>query len=110
MPFEPRLHARPMQISAPAPTGLQPLNIGSRFDSHFYVPPQYDSAQPCPLALTLHGAGGHAHQAIATLQQLADDAGLILVAPASNGHTWDIIVDRSYGPDIAMIDQSLEQF
>ena len=41
------------------------------------------------------------------LRGMADQAGLILVAPASDAETWDIIAARVYGSDVSMIDQSL---
>lgn len=107
MPYEPLLHARPTPVGAHGATGLQPLKRGGQRDSYLYVPPQYDPQDPPPLALLLHGAGGHAHQALELLQRLAEDRGLILVAPASNGHTWDVILNRAYDTDVAMIDQSL---
>ncbi|MEN3291371.1 MAG: phospholipase/carboxylesterase [Burkholderiales bacterium] len=107
MLYEARLHGRPTEVKEAAPTGLQPLRWGSKRDSYLYVPPRYNVREPAPLALMLHGSGGHAHQGIELLLHLADDAGLILVAPASTGHTWDIIIDQAYGPDVALVDQCL---
>jgi len=109
MPYQARLHARPLQVAKPAPAGLHSLNIGSKRDGYFYVPAQYDPAQPSPLVLLLHGAGGHAHHGLALLQHLADDHRLILVAPASAGQTWDVIMHRAYGTDTVLVDQALEQ-
>jgi len=40
------------------------------------------------------------------LIRLADRAGVILLAPSSRAHTWDVIVG-SYGPDVALIDRAL---
>jgi phospholipase/carboxylesterase len=57
----------------------------------------------------LHGAGGHARQGLELLRSLADAAGLLLLAPASREHTWDLLVGRRYGPDLALIDRALEQ-
>jgi phospholipase/carboxylesterase len=107
MLYEARLHGRPTEVTEAAPTGLQPLRWGSKRDSYLYVPPRYNVHEPLPLALMLHGSGGHAHHGIELLRHLADDAGLILVAPASTGHTWDIIIDQAYGPDVALVDQCL---
>ena len=59
--------------------------------------------------LLLHGAGGHARQGLNLLRSLADAAGLLLFAPASHEHTWDLLVGRRYGPDLALIDRALEQ-
>jgi phospholipase/carboxylesterase len=109
MTHEASLHARPKQVTTPAPVGLQPLKSGSQRDSYYYVPPQYRPAHPAPLVLLLHGAGGHSHHGLDILQHLADDNGLILVAPASTGQSWDVIVERAYGTDVALIDQALTQ-
>jgi phospholipase/carboxylesterase len=104
-----RLRARPVQITEAAPVGLQPLMLGAARDSYLYVPPTYRAGHPAPLVLLLHGAGGHARQGLDLLRSLADAAGLLLLAPASRDHTWDLLVGRRYGPDLALIDSALEQ-
>jgi phospholipase/carboxylesterase len=104
-----RLRARPVQVTGSAPVGLQPLMLGAARDSYLYVPATYRADRPAPLVLLLHGAGGHARQGLDLLRSLADAAGLLLLAPASRDRTWDLLVDRRYGPDAGMIDQALEQ-
>ena len=106
---EGRLRARPVQVTGSAPVGLQPLMLGAARDSYLYVPATYCADRPVPLVLLLHGAGGHARQGLDLLRSLADAAGLLLLAPASRDRTWDLLVDRRYGPDAAMIDRALEQ-
>jgi len=106
---EGRLRARPVQATGSAPVGLQPLMLGAARDSYLYVPATYCADRPVPLVLLLHGAGGHARQGLDLLRSLADAAGLLLLAPASRDRTWDLLVDRRYGPDAAMIDRALEQ-
>src|SRR5215203_6864829 len=106
---EGRLRARPVQVTGSAPVGLQPLMLGAARDSYLYVPATYCADRPAPLVLLLHGAGGHARQGLDLLRSLADAAGLLLLAPASRDHTWDLLVDRRDGPDAAMIDRALEQ-
>lgn len=98
----------PAADAPPPQAGLQKLGLGSRRDSYIYVPPHYRPAQPAPLVLLLHGAGGHAHDGLRILLHLADKAGLILLAPASHAGTWDMIARRAYGPDLALVDRSLE--
>jgi predicted esterase len=107
MSYAARLTARPAQVNHAAPTGQHKLEVGSKRDSYFYIPPQYTPATPAPLALLLHGAGGHAHHGLGLLQHLADDNGMILVAPAATAQTWDVIARRAYGPDVALLDQAL---
>ena len=87
---------------------MHKLPIGSRRDSYLYVPPHDDPQQPRPLVLLLHGAGGHAQEGLEVLRHLADQAGLILAAPASHAGTWDIIARRAYAHDLAMVDLALE--
>jgi predicted esterase len=71
------------------------------------VPNSYRPDQPAPLVVLLHGAGGDAQGGLGLLQAFADERGLILLAPASRGRTWDVILD-GYGPDITLIDQALD--
>jgi predicted esterase len=96
-------------VTGAAPVGLQPLMLGDARDSYLYVPATYQAERPVPLVLLLHGAGGHAQQGIGLLRSLADAAGLLLLAPASRGHTWDLLVGRRFGPDLALIDRALGQ-
>jgi phospholipase/carboxylesterase len=98
-----------VQVTGAAPLGLLPLMFGSARDSYLYVPATYQAERPAPLVLLLHGAGGHARQGLELLRSLADAAGLLLLAPASREHTWDLLVGRRYGPDLALIDRALEQ-
>uniref|UniRef100_B8HKS8 Phospholipase/Carboxylesterase n=1 Tax=Cyanothece sp. (strain PCC 7425 / ATCC 29141) TaxID=395961 RepID=B8HKS8_CYAP4 len=101
------LSARPIQPQAPAPRGLQPLELESNRDGWLYVPEQYHRDHPAPLVLTLHGAGGQAQAGLDLLQPLADHFGILLLAIDSRDRrTWDVIINR-YGPDIRFIDQAL---
>ena len=83
--------------------------LGAARDSYLYVPATYRAERPVPLVLLLHGAGGHAQQGVGSLRRLADAAGLLLLAPASRGNTWDLLVGRRFGPDLALIDRALGQ-
>jgi phospholipase/carboxylesterase len=101
------LDARPSQVTAGALTGLRKLGLGGERDSYLFVPDSYKAETPLPLVLLLHGAGGHAHDGLRVLLHLAEQSGLILVAPASRSATWDIIANRRYGPDVELIDRIL---
>jgi phospholipase/carboxylesterase len=107
MPTTGRIHARPQKVTRAAPTGLQPLAACGERDSYLYVPGDYSPQRPCALAVVLHGSGGHAHHGLELLSHLADEAGIILVAPASHSYTWDFIVSR-WGKDVASVNDSLE--
>ena len=67
------------------------------------MPAGYVATKPAPLVLMLHGATGSARGALRPFRELADEAGLVLLAPESRGTTWDAI-RGDYGPDIAFID------
>lgn len=89
-------------------TGRQSLNLGEGRDGLLYVPRGYRPDSPAPLALMLHGAGGDAAHGLSLLEPFADRSGFILLAPASRGRTWDVIL-QDYGPDVSFIDRALEQ-
>ena len=71
------------------------------------MPKGYEPENPAPLALMLHGAGGSAQHGIGLLQNFADEAGIVLLAPKSRHATWDVIADE-YGADVEFIDRALE--
>jgi predicted esterase len=104
-----RLRARPgpPPSHAAVSRGLHPVGLGSTRDGLLYVPAGYGEIASAPLALTLHGAGGSARSGISHFLQLADTAGVVLLAPESRGRTWDVLVG-GYGPDVEFIDRTLE--
>jgi len=63
---------------------------------------------PLPLLVLLHGAGGTARRVAARTDafQLADEFGVVVIAPESRGVTWDV-VRGGLGPDIEFIDAAL---
>jgi phospholipase/carboxylesterase len=106
-----RLRVRPgLQSGAPpAPrAGRTALGLGSRRDGLLHVPAAAAAGAPLPLMVVLHGAGSSAERAIELMVQLADEAGVILLAPDSRGATWDVI-RGGFGPDVAFLDRALER-
>ncbi|TQN42792.1 putative esterase [Blastococcus colisei] len=107
-----QLTARPPE-NAPEPPrepvepGDHPLGLVADRDPVLHVPPGFDPAAAAPLVVSLHGAGGSAAGGLALLSALADEHGLLVLAPASRGSTWDAIRGR-YGADRALVDQALE--
>jgi predicted esterase len=103
-----RLTARPPASapSSPAPAGLTALGLAEDRDALLYVPASTSADRPAPLAVSLHGAGGDAQGGLDLILPLADDAGLVLVAPPSRGRTWDVILG-GFGPDVAFLDAAL---
>jgi phospholipase/carboxylesterase len=82
------------------------IRIGSG-DELLYVPPGAGEADGNGLVVMLHGAGGSPGEGLAPFLELADRAGLMLLAPRSKGATWDIVSGR-FGPDVAAIDRLLK--
>src|SRR5687768_9389455 len=105
-PEEAHLLARPGQPTETASPGLHPLQLDRHRDALLLVPAGYRADRPAPFALSLHGAGGDATSGLYPLRDLADEAGLILLSPASRQQTWDVI-RGGYGPDVAFIDRAL---
>jgi phospholipase/carboxylesterase len=103
--IEGRLRARPSRSTVAGAVDPSPERGGYLLR----VPLTYRAQRPAPLALLLHGATGHGRDALALLPDgLADAAGLILLAPTSREYTWDLLVGRRHGPDVAGIDRALE--
>lgn len=101
-----RLGARPTLPTGNTSTGMHALGLAATRDALLYVPPTYRADQPAPLMVMLHGAGGTADGGVAPVLPLADAAGLVVLAPASRGRTWDVILG-GYGPDVQFIDEAL---
>jgi phospholipase/carboxylesterase len=106
LPAGGRLTARPATPTTSVNLGEQSLSLGDGRDGLLYVPASYAAMKPAPLVLMLHGATGSARGALRPFRELADEAGLVLLAPESRGNTWDAI-RGDYGPDIAFIDRAL---
>jgi predicted esterase len=77
-------------------------------DGFLYVPREADFAAPLPLLLLLHGAGGHAHQALGLLRGVREAQGMIQLAPASAAFSWDVVI-AEFGADVTRIDDALRR-
>jgi phospholipase/carboxylesterase len=86
--------------------GTHPLGLEAVRDPLLHVPPTLLAGVAAPLVLTLHGAGGDAEAGLALLRPLAEERGLLLLAPASRATTWDA-VRGAHGPDAQLIDRAL---
>jgi phospholipase/carboxylesterase len=101
------LVARPGHPQLPAPrAGFSRLGLRPARDAWLYVPPGRTAEQTGPLVVVLHGAGGEGRGAIQIFKELADRQNLLLLAPESEGPSWDLIVGE-LGPDLAMTDEAL---
>lgn len=116
MAAEGRLLARPRSMGQPEQPaaaadygpGLHSLGLSAGRDGLLYVPAGYTPAHPLPLVLMLHGAGGNAYSGLAPLDDLPEQAGLIVLAPDAREGTWDVVLG-AYGPDVRFINRALEQ-
>ena len=102
-----RLTARPRpwaECSDDVPSGYSPLHLGEDRDAYIYIPPLL--RQPAPLLVLLHSEGGSGLGILSPFKALADEYGMILLAPESRHRTWDI-VRGGFGDDLDFIDQAL---
>lgn len=60
---------------------LQVLDAVEKTELHLYVPRSYDPAKPAPLLLWAHGQGGTGERQYTLWQQVAEQVGLIVLAP-----------------------------
>lgn len=106
------LTARPKAVAegADAPRGFRRLvQRGMARGGVLYVPSGYDAQRPAPLVVLLHGAGGDPRRAVDGVKRHAEARGVIVLAPASRGVTWDLIAERRYGEDARMLDALLRE-
>ena len=97
--------------AAPAPDpvriGEQPLKLGSDRDGMLFVPRGYTAGVPAPMVLMLHGAG-NTGRGVAYTFGIADDLGIIVLAPDSRDEaTWDLLL-HGYGVDVEFIGAALK--
>ncbi len=101
-----RLTARPAAPIEPIAAGRYRLGgVGAR-DAVLLIPTGAGLEWPAPFVLSLHGAGGDADSGLYPLGDLAAEAGLVVLAPASRGPTWDLL-RGGFGPDVAFLDAVL---
>lgn len=88
--------------------GQHPLGLDHERDGLLYVPRGYDPATPMPLMVLFHGAGSTA-QSTAYAFPMADEHGVIILAPDSRDQrTWDMVLG-DYGPDADFLATALGQ-
>ena len=94
----------PRQKVAPGQQMLGLGDAGGR-DGLLIVPANYRPESPAPLVVLLHGAGGSARR-VTSLFSVADELGVIVLAPESRDRTWDGIRGE-FGADIDFLNRAL---
>jgi phospholipase/carboxylesterase len=105
-----RLTAKPNRkpLNNEALKGTQVLKLDNAKETLLYVPNGYDANTPASLAVMLHGSGGVAAHGLSYIHEYADEHNIILLAPASQDYTWDIIASESFDKDVIFLDGALQ--
>ena len=106
----PALFQSPAAPTAPVqPLGTrEALKLGDDRDGFVYIPKGYVKGTAMPLLFMLHGAGNTSLSVQYSLP-LADEFGVIILAPDSRDErTWDGVL-RHWGPDVDFMASALEQ-
>jgi phospholipase/carboxylesterase len=89
----------PSEVEGPAPAHVEGRFIPLSADAIAYVPA---SAGPHPpLLVLLHGAGHRQREMIAQFTAEADARGIVLLAPTSQGITWDSVATAEEPPSLS---------
>jgi phospholipase/carboxylesterase len=83
------------------------LKLDNLRDGMLYVPKGYKEGQPSPLLVWLHGAGGSGNVS-QTMGDLADEFGIIVLAPESRSWTWGSILG-DWDPDLEFLQLAMLQ-
>jgi phospholipase/carboxylesterase len=100
-------HAWPASAADAVRIGQQPLKLGEDRDGLLYIPRGYKPDVPAPLVVMLHGAGNTSLSVTYTFA-MADELGIIILAPDSRDEgTWDLLL-HGYGEDVEFIGAALK--
>ena len=88
--------------------GQYPIGIEHDRDGVLYIPRGYTPGVARPLVVMFHGAGSTG-RAVSYAFPLADEHGLIILAPDSRDeNSWDLVLG-AYGPDVEFLSKALGQ-
>ena len=102
----------PQPPQTPAPTTCiaatrSELKLDNLRDGMLYVPKGYTEGEIMPLLVWLHGAGGSGNVS-SNLSALADEFGIIVLAPDSREWTWGSILG-DWEPDLDFLQLAMQQ-
>jgi predicted esterase len=86
--------------------GDHSLPLASTRPTLLYVPPSYRPDTPAPFLLVLHGATGAGINQLNRYRKYAEQSGAVVMAPSSEGGTWDAI-RGTFDDDCSHIDDAL---
>jgi phospholipase/carboxylesterase len=101
-----RFAARPRSLATTLPAGVHEVRGPADRPALVAVPRHPNPAEPLPLAVLLHDAGGTPAAMLESLHASAAVLGIVLALPASAGATWDLF-DAGLGTDVTAIDRLL---
>lgn len=81
------LHGGNVRAQDKIPYGESRLGVAEERDGTLYVPKKYKPGVPMPVIMMLHGFGGFG-EGIRYLFPLAEEFGVIIIAPESRDITW----------------------
>jgi predicted esterase len=88
--------------------GIHNLTIGnSDRDCWLVVPANYELSRSWPLTLFFRGAITPARNYLDSFRPIADEFGVIILAPEASSQTWDLLIG-GFGPDVDFINASLQ--
>ncbi|HEY7290115.1 MAG TPA: alpha/beta hydrolase-fold protein [Vicinamibacterales bacterium] len=97
-----------VRVNGQSAPGRYPLQLGDDRDGLVYIPKNYTPDKALPLLVMLHGAGNTSSSVQYTFP-LADEFGVIILAPDSRDErTWDGVL-RNWGPDVDFLAEALAQ-
>ncbi|HEX7122274.1 MAG TPA: alpha/beta hydrolase-fold protein [Gemmatimonadaceae bacterium] len=101
-----KLRARPRRPDRTLGPGRHALGLEKGRDGLVRIPRDYRPEVAAPLVVMLHGAGSGAERGLRPFESLADEHGLVLLAPDSRRASWDLRYG-GYGADVSFIDRAL---
>lgn len=105
-----RLSARPgIPPTTTMAPGIHDLVVANA-DRHCWlvVPANYEPTRAWPITLFFRGAITPARNYLDSFRPLADELGIIILAPEATSRTWDLVLG-GFGPDVEFINLALQE-